>query len=141
MNKHKAIKTLRIWLRPSNPVLKATPKGFQHTCKRQSTRERFIEAVNVLGGQIIDQVGEFVTLASLPSDVIMQITPGPWGGSKLGSPRKSHKAKAEHKLDVRLYAWHTQLLKALALRWYGPRSESKTIRRLIEEAAKRELLY
>lgn len=141
MNKHEAIKILRVWLRPSNPVLKATPKGFQHICKRQSTRNRFIEAVDVLGGQIINQAGEFVTLASLPPDAILQITPGSWGGSKPGSPRKKKEARASHKLDVRLYDKHARLLKALALRWYGPRSESKTIRRLIEEAAEREFLY
>lgn len=141
MNKGETVKILRTWLRPSNPVLKVTPKGFQHTCKRESTRDRFVEAVNILGGQIINQTGEYITLANLPPDAILMITPGCWGGSKPGVPRKKKEVRASRKLDVRLYDKQARLLKALALRWYGPRGESKTIRRLIEEAAKREFLY
>lgn len=141
MDNLEAIKLIRTWLRPSNPVVIVTADGFYlHNCKRQSIADRFVEAITLLGGTIIKQETislSLITLASLPLSAIAPVTPGAWGGSKPGRTYKSE-AKVDRKLDVRLTDKHIQLLEALALKWYGPRANSKTIRRLIKEAAEKE---
>lgn len=142
MDKLKAIKTIRTWLRPSKPVITTTDEGlYSHTCKLQSAADRFVETVTALSGEIInqeinDQI-EIVTIAKLPSVVIPLITPGPWGGSKPGSSRRKKDGGAIHKLDIRLTDKHASLLKALAMAMYSG-DKSKTIRHLIEEAAQKE---
>lgn len=141
MDNLEAVKMLRTWMRPSSGILTQVEEGILHTCKKVSTLERFIEAVALLGGEILCQTqdifGEVSTIASLPAASMALITPGLWGGSKPGRIYKG-RAKADYKLDVRLNNKHIQLLEALALKWYGPRANSKTIRRLIEEAAEKE---
>jgi len=98
----------------------------------------------MIGGKIISQEETddgFVTLASLPPTSINLITPGPWGGSKPGRTYKKSEDTASRKLDVRLYDHQAKMLKALGQKWFDPERKtttSKTIRRLIEEAAERE---
>ncbi len=140
MNKLEAIKTIRVWLRPSNPVISVTDEGFyQHTCTYQPTAVRFVEAVLLLFGDIISQdttEDGIVTLAKLPSSAVSLVTPGTWGGSKLGSPRHKKKGGAVHKLDIRLPVKHLNLLKLLVGK--AGSDKSKVIRGLIEEAAEKE---
>ncbi len=140
MNKLEAIKHIRTWLRPSNPVITVTDEGlYQHTCKHQPTAVKFAEAVLLLFGDIISQettTESIVTLAKLPSSTVSLITPGSWGGSKLGSPRRKKEGGAVHKLDIRLPGKHVDLLKLLVGK--SGSDKSKVVRRLIEEAAEHE---
>lgn len=140
MNKLEAIKTIRTWLRPSNPVITVTDEGlYQHTCKYQPTAVKFVEAVLALFGDVLSQETtekSIVTLAKLPTTAVSLVTPGSWGGSKPGSPRRKKEGGAVHKLDIRVYDKDVELLKLL-VGHYGM-DKSKVVRRLIKEAAEKE---
>lgn len=140
MNKIGAIKTIRTWLRPSNSVITVTDEGlYQHTCRYQPTAIKFVEAVLLLFGDIVSQETteeSIVTLAKLPSSAVSLVTPGSWGGSEPGSPRRKKDGGATRKLDIRLPAKHVDLLKLIVNKTGS--DKSKVVRRLIEEAAEHE---
>lgn len=142
MNKLEAIKTIRIWLRPSNPVITVTDEGlYQHRCKYQPTAVKFVEAVLLLFGDIISQETtekSIVTLVKLPSTAVSLVTPGTWGGSKPGSPRRKKEGGAVHKLDIRISDRHLNLLKLLVGKAGAGSDKSKVVRRLIEDEAEQE---